>query len=179
MQRTKSSVILYSILGAGVSLAFLGHGILGAKGQERFIELVTGTYDKVLGGAMSHDTAVTWVNVIGYLDIALAALFAGLVVAAIAGRHIAYSTAAMALFGWAAVWGFLTALSRFTETMNGREIWDVVERGPNFMLPAGLIYLIYRIRKAEAAKKPEAEPVLELPATNGKAASERVLAGTR
>jgi hypothetical protein len=177
MHRTKSSVILYSILGSGVTLAFVGHGILGAKAKESFLELITNSYDKLLGGTMSHDSAVAWVNTIGYLDITLAAIFAGLVVAAIAGKGLAYSKPAMFLFGWAAVWGFLTALSRFTATLNGREIWEFVERGPNYLLPAALVYLIYRIRKAE---RPQAEPILEMPTVNGKSsAPERVLAGSR
>jgi hypothetical protein len=161
MHRTKSSVILYSVLGSGVALAFLGHGILGAKAKDSFLELLTNSYDKLLGGTMSHDTAVGLVNVIGYLDIGLAAIFAGLVVAAIRHKAIAYSTPAMILFGWATLWGFLTALSRFTATLNGREIWEFIERGPNYLLPAGVLYLIYRIRKAEATQ-PTAQPILEI-----------------
>src|ERR671911_1264973 len=159
MRRSRSITILYSILGSGVALAFLGHGILGAKGQAKFVDLVTGTYDKVLGGSMSESTATTWVNVIGWLDIALAVVFVGLVIAAIAQKAIAYSPLAIGLFAWAAAWGFLTALSRFTAVLDGAEVWDVVERGPNYMLPAGIVYMIYRIRKNEAAKAPVIETV--------------------
>jgi hypothetical protein len=178
MHRTKSSVILYSILGSGVALAFLGHGVLGAKAEPKFIDLVTGNYDKVLGGTMSHSTAVGFVNAIGYIDIALAIVFAGLVIGAIAGKGFAFSAPVMYLFGWAAIWGFLTALSRFTAVMNGKEVWDVIERGPNYLLPAGLVYLVYRIRKAERAET-RAEPILEMP-TNGEISTpDRVLAGTR
>jgi hypothetical protein len=157
MRRSRSITILYSILGTGVALAFLGHGVLGAKGQASFVELVTGTYDKLLGGTMSESTATSWVNVIGWLDIVLAVVFAGLVVAAIAQKSIAYSPVAIGLFGWAAVWGFLTALSRFTAVLDGAEVWDVVERGPNYLAPAGLVYLIYRIRKGEATPQPVGE----------------------
>jgi hypothetical protein len=32
--------------------------------------------------------------------------------------------------------------------LDGAETWDVVEREPNHLMPAGLVYLIYRIRKA-------------------------------
>src|SRR5215207_632490 len=178
MRRTKSSIILYSILGSGVALAFLGHGVLGAKAEPEFVDLVTGSYDKVLGATMSHSTAVGLVNAIGYLDIALAIVFAGLVIGAIARKSFAFSKPVMYLFGWAAAWGFLTALSRFTAVMNGKEVWDVIERGPNYLLPAGLIYLIYLVRKAEHAEA-TAEPILETP-VNGKASTpDRVLAGTR
>lgn len=154
---------LYTIMGAGVALAFLGHGILGAKGQETFVALVTGTYDKVLGGTMSADTATTWVNVIGWIDITLAGAFVGLVVAAIRQHRIAYSPLAMGLFGWAMVWGFLTALSRFTAVVDGAETWNVVERGPNYLLPAAAVYLIYKTRQDR--KVPEvARPEAEVPA---------------
>jgi hypothetical protein len=178
MSRSRNITILYSILGSGVALAFLGHGILGAKGEEKFVALVTGTYDKLLGGTMSDGTATTLVNVIGWLDIALAVVFAGLVVAAIARKPIAYSPLAIGLFAWAAAWGFLTALSRFTAVLDGAETWDVVERGPNYLLPAGLAYLIYRIRKDEVAKRTVGDIIAATPAAkNGKAeAPERVLA---
>jgi hypothetical protein len=168
MRRSRSTTILYSILGSGVALAFLGHGVLGAKGEEKFVALVTGTYDKLLGGSMSDSTATTIVNLIGWIDIALAVVFAGLVIAAIAQKAIAYSPLAMALFAWAAAWGFLTALSRFTAVLNGAEVWDVVERGPNYMAPAGLLYLIYRIRKDQAVKLPASETVAGVAIANGK-----------
>jgi hypothetical protein len=174
MRRSRSTTILYSILGSGVALAFLGHGILGAKGEEKFVALVTGTYDKLLGGSMSASTATSWVDAIGWLDIALAAVFAGLVVAAIARKAIAYSPLAIGLFAWAAAWGFLTALSRFTAVLNGAEVWDVVERGPNYLLPAGLAYLIYRIRKDQAAMPP-AETISGVATTNDKGVPEREL----
>src|ERR687897_1953011 len=180
MRRSRSITILYSILGSGVALAFLGHGILGAKGQASFIELVTGTYDKVLGGSMSESTATTWVNVIGWLDIALAVVFVGLVIAAIAQKAIAYSPVAMGLFAWAAIWGFLTALSRFTAVLNGAEVWDVVERGPNYLAPAALVYLIYRIRKTEAQPPFATAAPSELAQMNGQHEKpEGALAGIR
>ena len=167
MRRTRSTDILYAILASGVALAFLGHGVLGAKGEEKFAALVTGSYDKVLGGSMSDSTATTWVNVIGWLDITLAVVFAGLVVAALAKKAIAYSPLAIGLFAWAATWGFLTALSRFTAVLNGAEVWDVVERGPNYMLPAGLVYMIYRIRKDAAVKTPVIETGADVAIANG------------
>src|ERR671911_750080 len=178
MRRSRSITILYSILGTGVALAFLGHGILGAKGQASFVELVTGTYDKLLGGSMSESTATTWVNVIGWLDIVLAVVFAGLVIAAIAQKAIAYSPFAIGLFAWAAAWGFLTALSRFTAVLDGAEVWDVVERGPNYMLPAGIVYMIYRVRKNEVTKAPMVETVDDVALVNGRERT-RELAGKR
>ena len=178
MRRTRSTNILYAILGSGVALAFLGHGVLGAKGEEKFVALVTGSYDKLLGGSMSDGTATTWVNVIGWLDIALAVVFVGLVAAALSKKAIAYSPVAIGLFAWAATWGFLTALSRFTAVLDGAEVWDVVERGPNYMLPAGIVYMIYRIRKNEAAKAPVIETDDDVAIVNGRE-RKRELAGKR
>jgi hypothetical protein len=112
----------------------------------------------------------TIVNVIGVVDIALAVIFLGLVAAVIMRKAVAYSPLAIGLFGWAALWGFATALSRSTAELNGKEIWDVVERGPNFLLPAGLVYLIYKVRQeglararsasANAGARPSAKPAL-------------------
>jgi hypothetical protein len=156
---------VYGILGFGVGLAFLGHGILGTKSKDTFIELVTGNYDNVLGGTMSVDTAESWVNLIGWLDITLAVMFFGLAFAALSGRKtIAYSPMALALFGWATIWGFLTALSRFTVGFEGITIWDVVERGPNYMAPAAVVYIVHRTMHAEApAPEPSARPGTPVP----------------
>jgi len=177
MQRSKPVTILYALLGSGVALAFFGHGILGARGEPKFIGLLTGTYDKLLGGTMSTGTADNIVNVIGGIDIAVAVVFAGLVIAAVSRKAIAYSPLALGLFGWAAFWGLVTALSRFTATLNGHDIWDVIERGPNFMLPAAVAYGIYKIRTSTT--RDEIAPVAPA-ASNGKAETPPpVLAGTR
>ena len=154
---------LYGLLGSGVTLAFFGHGVLGAKGEEKFVGLVTGTYDKVLGGTMSTSTAQDYVNFIGWLDIGLAVAFIGLTVSALTGRDsIAYSPVAMYLFGWAMVWGFLTALSRYTAGLEGIAIWDVVERGPNYLAPAALVYIIHR-KMHSAAPATKEEPAKKVP----------------
>lgn len=180
MRQSRTTTILYSILGSGVALAFLGHGILGAKGLPKFSDLVTGNYDTMLGGSMSGATATSLVNVIGWFDIALAVVFVGLVIAAVTQKAIAYSPLATGLFAWAAIWGFLTALSRFTATLNGADVWDVVERGPNYMAPAGLVYLTYRLRKDHAAKQAHNEIISNSVITNGtRKESERALAETR
>lgn len=161
---------LYAVMGVGVVLEFFGHGILGLKGYDTFVELVTGSYDKMLGGSMSVDAATTIVNVIGVVDVILAVAFLALVVAALRDNALAYSPLAMGLLGWAMVWGFLTALSRFTAVLNGAEIWDVIERGPNFMLPAALLYLVYKVREERIAKErparvaPRARPGVAKPA---------------
>jgi hypothetical protein len=158
---------LYLIGGTGVALAFLGHGILGMKGEEKFIELVTGSYDKVLGGSMSTDAATTIVNTIGVIDVALSVAFLALVISAFRGDALAYSPLALGLFGWAALWGFLTALSRFTAVLDAAAIWDVVERGPNYMLPAALVYLAYKAREERTGTQERRTSILGAPGRGG------------
>ena len=179
MRQSRSTVILYSLIGTAVALGFLGHGVLGAKGNEKFVDLVTGSYDKVLGGSMSTDTATSIVNVIGWVDIGLAAAFVALVIGAIRRKAYAFSPVAIGLFVWAATWGLLTALSRFTAVLNGAEVWDVVERGPNYLAPAALVYLIYRVRKVDAEATVATATPSELAQVNGQHGKpERALAGT-
>lgn len=78
------------------------------------------------------------------------------------------------------IWGFLTALSRFTATLNGADVWDVVERGPNYLLPAALVYGIYKIRTTKPIDEAP-EPDVFVPvdfAENGKSeAPPREVAG--
>ena len=179
MRQSRSTVILYSLIGTAVALGFFGHGILGAKGEEKFVDLVTGSYDKLLGGSMSTDTATSIVNVIGWVDIALAAAFVVLVVGAIRRKAYAFSPVAIGLFVWAATWGFLTALSRFTAVLNGAEVWDVVERGPNYLAPAALVYLIYWIRKSEAEPLEAAAPSGRAQVNGKHEKPERAIAGAR
>jgi hypothetical protein len=37
--------------------------------------------------------------------------------------------------------------------MDGAEIWDVVERRPNFKLPAALLYLVYNVREERSRRR--------------------------
>jgi hypothetical protein len=141
---------IYPLMAIGVALMFLGHGILALKGDEKFVGLVTASYDELLGSTVSADTATSLVNVIGAIDVLAAAAFLALALAARRGRTIAYSVGAMWLFGAAGAWAFITALSRFTATLNGAQIWDVVERGANFVLPLVLVYVIHVARQQHA-----------------------------
>lgn len=74
-----------------------------------------------------------------------------MLIGAIAGKgvlyRLAYSRIALAVYAWGALWGFATAASRVTAVGEFYpEVWDVVERAPNFMLPAALIWLVYHHR---------------------------------
>jgi hypothetical protein len=144
---------LYSILSFGVIATFVGHGAFAVSGKDSFIELLTGSLDHVFGATMSVDTADTVVRFIGGADIALASVMTLMLVGVLLGRgrlhRFAYSNVAIGVYTWAVVWGFVTAFARMTAV--GQiypEFWDLVERGPNWMLPAGLVYLIMTTRKA-------------------------------
>jgi len=153
MTRTREHKTLYGILGIGAFATFLGHGMWAIDGKESFVGLFTGTLDNIFGYEMSARTGETWVKAIGYFDLAVAAVLGLLVVGALLERgrlyRAAYSNLAIAAFAWATVWGFLTALSRVTAADEWYpEVWDWVERAPNWMLPAALIYVVVRHRTA-------------------------------
>jgi hypothetical protein len=120
-------------------------------GKDSFVKLFTGSFDHVLGVSVAADTATGWVKGIGWFDIAVAAVMVLMLTGAILGKgalyRLAYSPVALAVYGWGAVWGFATAASRVTAVGEFYpEVWDVVERAPNFLLPAALIWLVYQHR---------------------------------
>ncbi|MEJ3748926.1 hypothetical protein WEI85_37345 [Actinomycetes bacterium KLBMP 9797] len=147
----KRNRILYALLSIGVIGAFFGHGMWAVDGKESFVQLFRGTFDNVLGVTVATDTATSWVKGIGWFDIAVSAALTLMLVGAIVGHgtlyRLAYSRVALVIYAWAALWGFATAASRVTAAGEFYpEVWDVVERAPNFMLPAALIYLVYQHR---------------------------------
>lgn len=144
MKRTR---MLYMLLGIGVLGAFFGHGMWAIDGKESFVTLFTGSFDHVLGIDVSAGTGESWVRAIGWFDIAVSAVLLAFVVGAYRQRGVlheyAYSTFAIVVYAWAAFWGFATAAARMTAVGEFLpELWDLVERAPNFMLPLAMIYLI-------------------------------------
>lgn len=143
----KRNRTLYTLLSIGAIGAFLGHGAFAVMAKDGFIKLFTGSFDNVLGITVATGTAEAWVRAIGYFDLAVTVVIVGLLIGNITQRgglyKLAYSNFAIALYAWAAFWGFVTAASRMTAV--GQffpEFWDLVERAPNFMLPAALVLLV-------------------------------------
>jgi hypothetical protein len=67
--------MIYTVLSIGLIGTFLGHGMFAATLEnDKFPELFKGTFDNVLGVTVSQGTAETWVQVIGFADIALVAV---------------------------------------------------------------------------------------------------------
>ncbi|MEV1145146.1 hypothetical protein [Micromonospora sp. NPDC049799] len=143
--------VIYALLVVGGIGMFLGHGVLALLGQPSFVKLITGSFDRVLHLTVSKETAAVWLDVIGAVDLAIAALMLLMLIGDIRGTgglyRFAYGRTALVVYTWAALWGFVTAGSRVTAV--GElipELWDVLERAPNVMLPATLAYLVYQHR---------------------------------
>lgn len=154
MTRIKEHKALYVLLGVGAVASFFGHGMWAVRAKDTFVKLLTGSLDNVFGYTMSADTGEAWVRAIGVFDIIVAAAITLLIVGAVLERgvlyRLAYSTAAIGLFTWSAAWGFLTAFARMTGPgAFYPEVWDWVERAPNFVVPAALIYVVVRHRHLE------------------------------
>ncbi len=147
----KRNRLLYTILSIGSIGAFLGHAAWAVMAKDGFVKLLTGSMDHVLGVTLSTGTAETVVRSIGYFDIAIGVVLVGLLIGNITQRGVlyklAYSNVAIALYSWAAIWGFVTAASRITAVgVLFPEFWDLVERAPNFMVPAALVLLVRHYR---------------------------------
>jgi hypothetical protein len=153
----KRNRVVYALLSVGLIGAFFGHGMWAVDGKDSFVELFAGTFDNVFGVTVSTAAATSWVQVIGWVDIAitvvLVVMFIGNLRARGALYEFAYSKAALVIYAWGAVWGFLTAGARVTAAGEFYpEVWDVVERAPNFLLPVALVYLVYQHRLDHSAE---------------------------
>lgn len=148
----KRNRTIYTLLSLGLIGGFLGHGMFAATLEnDKFPLLFSGTLDNVLGVTVSQGTAETWVQIIGFADLAVVALLIAMLVGNIQAKgalfEFAYGKVALVIYAWGAIWGFLTAASRVTAAGQVYpEVWDVVERAPNFMLPAALVYMVYQYR---------------------------------
>jgi hypothetical protein len=144
--------VTYTLLSIGLIGAFLGHGMFAATlTNDKFPTLLSGTFDNLFGVTMSQATAEGWVRGIGFVDLAIVAVLVVMMIGNITAKgslyEFAYSRFALILLAWGVLWGFLTAASRVTAAGQfWPEVWDVVERTPNFMLPAAMVYLVYQHR---------------------------------
>lgn len=114
---------------------FLGHGYFAFVQSPNFVKLMTGAT------GFPEELALTLLRVIGVVDFGVALL------------AIVYPSRPLAIY--AAMWGFLTALSR---PMAGMHIMDFVERWPNWGIPLALFFVLQiRVEAAKAAKAAEAK----------------------
>ena len=94
---------------------FLGHGIFAYRAVPHFQELMAGS----LG--ISTEAAAQILPVFGVIDFVIAVL------------AVVYPMRAVLIY--AAFWGLITGMAR---PMSGKEIWDFVERWPNWGVPLAL-----------------------------------------
>jgi hypothetical protein len=148
----KRNRMLYTLLSIGLIGGFFGHGMFAATlTNDKFPTLLSGTFDNVLGVTVSQGTAETWVQIIGYADLAIVGVLVAMLIGNIQAKGLlyrfAYSRFALVILAWGAIWGFVTAVSRVTAAGEFYpEVYDIIERAPNFMLPAAMVYLVYQHR---------------------------------
>lgn len=165
---------VYVLLGLAAIATFFGHAMWAVRGKDSFVELVTGSFDNLFGVTVGTDTATTMVKAIGGVDIFLSVLMAVALVGFLsqngALRRFALSPVMIGVWSWAILWGFTTGASR----MSGAgvwypEVWDLVERGPNFLVPAALLVMTLFLRRHETIKIPDFPQIPEIDDTRSKA----------
>ncbi|HET8671098.1 MAG TPA: hypothetical protein VFM05_10860, partial [Candidatus Saccharimonadales bacterium] len=119
----------------------------------KFLELLSGSLKNVLGVDIDKATATSWVQFIGVVDIVLSVVLLAAAVGLFVSngwlRRLATSNVLLAIYSWGVFWGFMTAASRVTAAGTFYpEIWDLVERAPNFTLPLIGFLVVYRLRKS-------------------------------
>jgi len=156
MSTVKTTRWIYGLAAFGTVTTFFGHGMWAISGKDSFVKLMTGTFEKVFNTNMDVNTATNLVKFIGWADITIAVVLSLAAIgylrkkASPALQNLATSRLVLALYAWAVFWGLVTALSRVTAAGEVYpEVWDLVERGPNFALPAiGLILTHQAMRKS-------------------------------
>jgi hypothetical protein len=124
---------------------------------------------------MGIGTATEVVRGIGSVDLIMAGLIVVTIVGILRGSgslyRFALSPIALAIFVWATIWGFMTAVSRpLGAGVFWPEILDVVERGPNWMLPGAILFITLLARRskirqvAPKVERPRPEPRHPTPA---------------
>ena len=147
--------VSYLLLAVGVFLGFFGHGGWAAfENYEKFRGLLSDSLNNVFGTSTTIDDGgiVATVYAIGWTDIifSLGVLALGIGVYKGHGALTRIASSRFVMFAYAAAvfWGFTTAAGRVTAAGEFYpEVWDVIERGPNFILPAVLLYFTFLLRR--------------------------------
>ena len=149
---------VYLILAGAAFLMFFGHGAWAAfENAEKFRGLASDSLNNLFGTSTNlQDWAIsTAVRTAGWTDITLSLVIVVFAIGVCRGHgalaRIAASRFAIAIFAWGAFYGFVNAVFHAgLVTAAGSfypNVWDVVERGPNFLVPAALVYLTYILRR--------------------------------
>ncbi|HUE83152.1 MAG TPA: hypothetical protein VMM84_13640 [Pyrinomonadaceae bacterium] len=151
---------VYTVLAIGAIMEFFGHGMWAVRGKEMMVQLVTNTFDNMLGVSVGTALATNLVRSIGGLDVVISMVMAIALLGFLLGRGIlyrlAFSRLLIGMYAWAAFWGFLTAASRITAAGGlFPYVLNLIERGPNFLLPTTLLVLTVYLRRHELTKTVE------------------------
>src|ERR671911_677530 len=158
---------IYVILGVAAITSFFGHAMWAVRGKDSFVELVTGSFDNLLGIAVGTRTATDMVKGVGYWELFLRVLMAVAVIGVLKKsgplHRFALSPFMLGVGVWAIFWGFATGASRMSGPGQWYpEVWDLVERGPNFLVPAALLVMTLFVRRRETIKVPDFPEIPEI-----------------
>ncbi|MBI4239951.1 hypothetical protein HY620_03105 [Candidatus Uhrbacteria bacterium] len=106
------------MLRIAVAGEFIGHGVFAIQGKKAWL----GWIEQLLG--VDATTAVQLLFLIGLMDLVVAC--------------IVLVKPIRAVYLWAAIWGFWTALIRMVV---GEPVWDFIERWTNWGAPLALLLL--------------------------------------
>lgn len=156
-KQSNDSIIkwIYGLAAFGTITTFFGHGMWAISGKDSFVKLLTGSFQNVLGITVDTATATSWVKFIGWVDITIAVILVFATIGYLSSsasdglKKLATSKLVVMIYAWGVFWGFMTAASRVTAVGElYPEIWDLIERGPNFAIPAiGLILTMKKPKK--------------------------------
>lgn len=130
------------ILRIALAVVFAVHGLEALKAHPGFIDYIISSSTNMLGARISEGNAIRALEIIGVLDLAVAA--------AILLRPLP------GVLWWAAFWGLVTALARVTANGIGGYP-DVLVRGTHVLVPLALWLLMRPVRAGEIGTSEEAE----------------------
>ncbi len=141
-------------------MEFFGHGMWAVRGKEMMVQLVTNSFNNMLGFDLGITAATYMVKSIGFFDVAISMIMAIAVFGLVRGSgrlyRLAFSRPVIALYAWGAFWGLLTAASRITAAGSlFPDVLNLIERGPNFLLPTTVLLLTIYLRRNEMRNRDE------------------------
>ncbi|MCC5931602.1 MAG: hypothetical protein JJU28_20310 [Cyclobacteriaceae bacterium] len=114
---------------------FMAHGWEAIHHYPKFIKLISGSFVNLFHLALPETAIIGALSIIGTVDI-----LTGLGIVIYPTRYLA---------AWMAFWGFITAMSRITESGLGA-FSEVLVRAPHFILPLAIISLLLRKSSGES-----------------------------
>lgn len=150
--RDRRLFVLYAFAAGANIFNFVGHGGFAVSGKVSFADLVTKSFQNVLGIQMTTEEALPLVRFIGWVDLTIATVFVLALIGVWLGRgklaQLAQSRLMVLLLLWAVFWGLATAFSRVTAANFEPLSWlDFIERGGNYFGAAIGLYLTLLLRK--------------------------------